>query len=110
MGGSIYNFRNGPQQGHRSAMESSCCDVKIQFNFITDSVHFISLGAKVCHRAAMCYIVLRWTDFLHIYFFCFLGKQAAPIVARWETSCCDGMLIFFTFWAFSCLLASWTLS
>ncbi|KAK2429755.1 hypothetical protein QL285_028168 [Trifolium repens] len=111
MGGSIYSFRNGPQQGHRSAMESSCCDVKIKFIIITDLVHFISLGAKVCHRAAMCYIVLRWTDFLQIYFFGFLGKQAAPIVTRsWETSCRDGMLIFFTFWAFSCLLASWTLS
>ncbi|KAK2451095.1 hypothetical protein QL285_010176 [Trifolium repens] len=110
MGGSIYNFRNGSQQGHRSTMESSCCDVKIQFIFITGHVHFISLGAKVCHRAAMCYIVLRWAYFRQIYFFCYLGKQAAPIVARWETSCCDGMLIFFTFWAFSCILASWTLS
>jgi hypothetical protein len=38
MGGSIYSFRNGPQQGHRTAMESSCCDMKIQFNFITDPV------------------------------------------------------------------------
>ncbi|KAK2428049.1 hypothetical protein QL285_026592 [Trifolium repens] len=109
MRGSIYSFRNGPQQGHRTAMESSCCNVKIQFNFITDYLHFINLVAKLCHRAAMCYIVLRWTDFLQIYFFCFLGKQAAPIVARWETSCCDGMLNFFTFWAFPCLLASWSL-
>ncbi|KAK2396885.1 long chain acyl-CoA synthetase [Trifolium repens] len=36
MGGSIYSFRNGPQQG---IAKSSCCDVKIQFNFITDHVH-----------------------------------------------------------------------
>ncbi|KAK2368276.1 hypothetical protein QL285_081482 [Trifolium repens] len=91
-------------------MKPSCCDVKIQFNFITDPVHFIKLGAKLSHCAAMAHIVLRWTDFLQIYFFRFLGEQAAPIVARWEPSCCDGMLIFFTFWAFSCLFASWTLS
>ncbi|KAK2368475.1 hypothetical protein QL285_081668 [Trifolium repens] len=91
-------------------MKPSCCDVKIQFNFITDPVHFISLGAKLCHHAAMCSIVLRCKDFLQIYSFWFLGEQAAPIVARWEPSCCDGMLIFFTFWALSCLFASCTLS
>ncbi|KAK2381649.1 hypothetical protein QL285_069240 [Trifolium repens] len=84
-------------------MKPSYCDVKIQFNFITDPVHFISLGAKLCHRAAM-------DRFSSDLFFCFLGEQAASIVARWKLSCCDGMLIFFTFWAFSCLLASWTLS
>ncbi|KAK2368626.1 hypothetical protein QL285_081809 [Trifolium repens] len=84
-------------------MSTSYCDVKIQFNFIIDPVHFISLGAKLLHRTAM-------EDFLQIYFFYFLGKQVASIVARWESSCCDGMLNFFTFWAFSCLLTSWTLS
>ncbi|KAK2444054.1 hypothetical protein QL285_015109 [Trifolium repens] len=50
MGGSVYSFRNRPQQGHRSAMELLCCDVKIRFNFITDPVHFISWGAKVLLR------------------------------------------------------------
>ncbi|KAK2410355.1 hypothetical protein QL285_045722 [Trifolium repens] len=90
-------------------MKPSCCDVKIQFNFITDHVHFIILGAKLLHRAAIYSIVLRCKDFLQIYFFCFLGEQAVPIVARWKPSCCDGMLIFFTFLAFSFLFASWTL-
>ncbi|KAK2356916.1 hypothetical protein QL285_094235 [Trifolium repens] len=47
-------------------MKLSCCDVKIQFNFITDPVHFISLGAKLLHRAAIAHIVLRWTDSLLI--------------------------------------------
>ncbi|KAK2449823.1 hypothetical protein QL285_008979 [Trifolium repens] len=83
-------------------MSSSQCDVKIQFNFITDPVHFISLGAKLCHRVAMRRfssdlllliswrtssshrgtmgaIVLRWNaDFLHFlgFFlsFCILGS------------------------------------
>ncbi|KAK2435959.1 phosphatidylinositol 4-phosphate 5-kinase [Trifolium repens] len=41
-------------------MSSSQCDVKIQFNFITDPVHFISLGAKLLHRGAMAHIVLRF--------------------------------------------------
>ncbi|WJX62199.1 hypothetical protein P8452_47221 [Trifolium repens] len=52
-----------PQQGHRSTMRPSCCDVKIQFIFITDPVHFISLGAKLLHRAAIAHIVLRWKIF-----------------------------------------------
>ncbi|KAK2367732.1 hypothetical protein QL285_080986 [Trifolium repens] len=34
-------------------MHPSQYDVKIQFNFILDPVHFISLGAKLSHRAAM---------------------------------------------------------
>ncbi|KAK2429653.1 hypothetical protein QL285_028074 [Trifolium repens] len=76
-------------------MKPSWYDVKIQFNFITDLVHFISLVAKLLHRATIYLIVLR----CKIFFFCFLGQQAASIVARWETSCYDGMLNFFTFWA-----------
>ncbi|WJX37102.1 hypothetical protein P8452_24906 [Trifolium repens] len=103
MGGSIYSFRNGPQQGHRSTMRPSCCDVKIQFIFITDPVHFISLGAKLLHRAAIAHIVLRWKIFFRFIASDFLANKQLP-------SCCDEMLIFFTFWAFSCLLASWTLS
>ncbi|KAK2455790.1 hypothetical protein QL285_003212 [Trifolium repens] len=53
----------------------------------------------ILHRAAM-------NIFSSDLFFYFLGQQAVLIVARWESSCCDGMLNFFTFWAFSCLLAS----
>ncbi|KAK2367906.1 hypothetical protein QL285_081148 [Trifolium repens] len=59
-------------------MKPSQCDVKIQFNFMTDPVHFISLGAKLLHRAAMCYIVLRWTDLLHIYSSDFLASKQLP--------------------------------
>jgi hypothetical protein len=70
--------------------------VKIQFIFIIDPVHFISLVAKLPHRAAM-------NKFSSDLFFCFLGQQAASIVARWKPSCYDEMLNFFTFWAFSCL-------
>ncbi|KAK2382292.1 hypothetical protein QL285_069838 [Trifolium repens] len=44
-------------------MRPSCCDVKIQFIFITDPVHFINLGAKLLHRAAIAHIVLRWKIF-----------------------------------------------
>ncbi|WJX19476.1 hypothetical protein P8452_09164 [Trifolium repens] len=96
-------------------MRPSCCDVKIQFIFITDHVHFISLGAKLLHRAAIAHIVLRWKIFFRFIASDFLANKQLPswhdpIVARWEPSCCDGMLIFFTFWVFSCLFASWTLS
>ncbi|KAK2361811.1 hypothetical protein QL285_086926 [Trifolium repens] len=90
-------------------MKPSCCDVKIQFNFITDPMHFISLGAKLLHRAAIAHIVLRWTDSLQIYCFGFLGEQTAPIVARWEPSCCDGnadFLHFLGFFLSFCILDS----
>ncbi|KAK2352220.1 hypothetical protein QL285_096533 [Trifolium repens] len=51
----------------------------------------MSSVAKLCHRAAMCYIVLRWTDFLQIYFL--FSWQASSshrgtmgdIVLRWNS-------------------------
>ncbi|KAK2397321.1 hypothetical protein QL285_058904 [Trifolium repens] len=52
-------FDVGDLARHRTAMSTSYCDVKILFNFITDPVHFISLGAKLHHRDAMAHIVLR---------------------------------------------------
>ena len=102
MGGSIYSFRNGPQQGHRTAMESSCCDVKIQFNFITDPVHFISLGAKLLHRAAMdrfssdLLLLISWrTSSSH------RGTMGA-IVLRWNAD----FLHFLGFFLSFCILDS----
>ncbi|KAK2428360.1 hypothetical protein QL285_026886 [Trifolium repens] len=81
-------------------MKPSCCDVKIQLNFITDPVHFISLGAKLLHRAAIYSIVLRCKDFLQIYFFYFSGEQAAPIVLQWNAN----FLHFFGFFLSFCIL------
>ncbi|KAK2382091.1 hypothetical protein QL285_069645 [Trifolium repens] len=78
MGGSIYSFRNGPQQGHRSTMRPSCCDVKIQFIFIIDPVHFISLGAKLLHRVAIAHIVLRWKIFFRFIASDFLANKQLP--------------------------------
>ncbi|KAK2382291.1 hypothetical protein QL285_069837 [Trifolium repens] len=98
-------------------MKPSYCEVKIQFNFITDPVHFISLGAKLSHRAAMCHIVLRWTDFLQIYSSVFLASKQLPswhdgsyrAVVEWSISSLFGL--FLVFWhlglcldAFSCFV------
>ncbi|KAK2381629.1 hypothetical protein QL285_069220 [Trifolium repens] len=96
-------------------MKPSYCDVKIQFNFIIDPVHFISLGAKLCHRAAMCYIVLRRTYFLQIYSSVFLASMQLPswhdgsYRAAMECSLSSLFGLFLVFWhlglcldAFSC--------
>ncbi|KAK2375861.1 hypothetical protein QL285_076721 [Trifolium repens] len=81
-------LHNGPQQGHRSTMRPSCCDVKIRFIFITDPVHFISLGAKLLHRATIAHIVLRWKIFFRFIVFDFLANKQLPsmgaIVLRWN--------------------------
>ncbi|KAK2375123.1 hypothetical protein QL285_076034 [Trifolium repens] len=85
-------------------MKTSYCDVKIQFNFITDHVHFISLGAKLSHRAAMCHIVLRWTDFLQIYSSVFLASKQLPswhdgsYRAAMECSISSLFGLFLVFW------------
>ncbi|KAK2437720.1 hypothetical protein QL285_022579 [Trifolium repens] len=96
--------------------KASCCDGTIvvrcedSVQFYNWSCAFHQLGRQV--KSSCCDILHRtaMNRFSLDLFFCFLGQQAAPIVARWESSCCDGMLNFFTFWAFSCLLTSWTLS
>ena len=82
------------------------CEDSVQF--YNWSCAFHQLGRQVtpscydtCHRATM-------NRFSSDLFFCFLGQQAASIVARWKPSCYDDQHIFFTFWAFSCLFASWT--
>ncbi|KAK2403345.1 hypothetical protein QL285_052795 [Trifolium repens] len=85
-------------------MKPSYCDVKIQFNFITDPVHFISLGAKLLHRAAMCHIVLRWTDFLQIYSSVLLASKQLPswhdrsYRAAMECSISSLFGLFLVFW------------
>ncbi|KAK2405758.1 hypothetical protein QL285_054965 [Trifolium repens] len=96
--------------------KASCCDSSIavrcedSVQFYNRSSAFHQLGRQV--KSSCCDVVHRaaMNRFSSDLFFYFLGKQAASIVARWKSSCCDGMLKFFTFWAFSCLLASWTLS
>ncbi|KAK2357451.1 hypothetical protein QL285_094717 [Trifolium repens] len=85
-------------------MKSSCCDVKIQFNFITDPVHFISLGAKFCHRAAMRSIVLRCKDFLQISWRTSSSHRGTmrAIVLRWNAD----FLHFLGFFLSFCILDS----
>ena len=94
-------------------MHPSQYDVKIQFNFITDPVHFISLSDKLLHRAAMGRfssdlllliswrtssshrgtmgaIVLRWNaDFLH-----FLGFFLSFCILD------SGLMLFLVLWVF----------
>ncbi|KAK2373397.1 hypothetical protein QL285_074431 [Trifolium repens] len=84
------------------------CEDSVQF--YNRSCAFHQLGRQV--KSSCCDVPYRaaMNRFSSDLFFCFLGEQAASIVARWKLSCCDGMLNFFTFWVFSCLLASWTLS
>ncbi|KAK2356110.1 hypothetical protein QL285_093465 [Trifolium repens] len=83
-------------------MKPSCCDVKIQFNFIIDPVHFISLGAKLLHRAAMdrfssdLFLLISWrTSSSH------RGTMGA-IVLRWNAD----FLHFLGFFLSFCILDS----
>ncbi|KAK2373252.1 hypothetical protein QL285_074300 [Trifolium repens] len=94
-------------------MRPSCCDVKIQFIFITDPVHFISLGAKLLHRAAIAHIVLRWKSFFRFIASDFLANKQLPscgshrgtmgaIVLRWNAD----FLHFLGFFLSFCILDS----